>query len=230
MGRIVDFEALQLNVELPTGWFYHDGGYSDGTLALLDPYNDEVQIPEVKVYRTVRSYIRRAGIYKGLQEEEAERRAEHEALKGSGLLRLAYTNSFQGGSCLVYGPENYGRGLETHIHIFYRDYGVDSLNFFTRGHEEGHALMAFAKGIDTLKTKLQETSGLEIDIENIKDQELVADCAGFAALDTHNLTEKVVEKFRSRSRGKLSQHLRARYIYETGNTSWFGFMKHQLFG
>ncbi len=224
------FEISQVTVPLPKGWYVHDEGMSKINLFAPPGKAQTIEGRELEVIHQYRlRYYQQVELrVKG----EAECRAT-EDLYASGLITAflfsAMSNSYVGGRTLKWGPIDFGKGEEVHIHLFYLDLGKDYLNLRTRAHEEQHAIAMIPGGIELLEDRIATERGKPISFARVRDAELAADCNAVHALRVRGFDVEKIYQENVRDDSVVAKRFkRAMHIYDTDDYKYTGFALAQL--
>ena len=174
--RTAFFEATGLHAPLPEGWYYHDEEALVGVRKRPFSLPKEVRIPEVKLLEIVTQHESRyLTEVCGMKPEDALGKARNIAVEKYGLEVATWLLSdyFSLGMYFVYAKD-FGKGKETHVHIFYIDDGIPEVTFQTRAHEEFHAIKSIPGALDRLEQHILQTQGLTVNFKDIKNEELAA--------------------------------------------------------
>lgn len=230
--NIATFEVSGISVPLPRGWYFHDEGSSK--LDLLVPLSEGAQTIEGRGLEVVTRHLIRYNIeVEGMDPEDAEQEAKHFALYSMGFAANLWTSArgvaSAKGTCLRYGPIDFGSGEETHLHLLYLDEGRSDINLKIRAHEEQHAMCHIPGAIEALERKIGEDRGTPIHFDRIRNEELAADCNAVHALAMRNFDLSEVQRYDAERDSSVARRFRrAIYIYEKGEYGYAGFARIQL--
>ena len=145
------------------------------------------------------------------------------------LMAEAMGEAHSEGICFVWGPHQYIKGPEIHIHIAYMERDRYDVMLRTRAHEEQHAAAKIPGGLELLEEKIAAYRGAPIHFDKLDDSELAAEINAVYVLDRQGFNPRKVHALTAdgdKDRGKCFK--RAIYIYETGDYTKRGFVKNEL--
>jgi hypothetical protein len=231
-SNVATFEISGISVPLPEGWYFHDEGASK--LDLLVSLSEGAQTIAGRSLEVVTKHLTRYNVeVEGMDPEDAEQQAKQDALWKMGYgIRLkidAFSDASVCGECLRYGPIDFGKGEETHVHLLYLDEGRQDVNLKIRAHEEQHAMRHIPGAIEALERKIEEDRGRPLHFDRIKDTELAADCNAVHALATRGFDLSEVYRYDAKRDSNVARRFkRATHIYHNDDYGYFGFAREKL--
>ncbi len=219
--NVARFEVSGITVPLPERWYFHDEGAS--SLDCLFPLSEGPRSITGRAFEIVVGHLTRyltnvEGMEIGKARNEARKHALYENGFHTLLVNVASGLSYISGASLLHGPNNYGNGDETHIHILYLDVGREDFNLRIRAHEEQHVISYIPGGLQILERKIEEECGEKVYFDKITDREVAADLNAVHALTVRGFDLKEIIKSDSGLDPNLGRKFRrAMHIYETGD-------------
>lgn len=209
------FEATNLHVPLPDGWFYHDEGK-----AIYEslPQTEKPQFftIEDRLKSLKRDYVERAysaGILSREQRISEIISIESEGLR---LLEKSQKGRLNGITLMIETPNVKGEE-EVNIHVLYLRTEDPVFNLYSRAHEEAHAISLIPGGNGLLSEKIAQDRKYKNpwSIENIADKEVAADYSALHVLSMANTSKKLVQGLVKE--GKREELSKAWELYQQGD-------------